>query len=77
MKIFHLNCPARALLIVECPVHGIQEEQFAHAVDRLAVIDRLLVISVGSSVQPVLVLGLGLGSEGVLKFNTILQYYIF
>ena len=68
-----LNCPARPLLIVEGPVHGIQEEKFSNTVDRFAVIDSFLVISAHSNVQPVLVLCLVLPScEGVLEITLII-----
>ena len=60
-------------MIVESPVHGIQEEKFANTVDRFAVIDSFLVISANSNVQPVLVLFLVLPScEGVLEITLII-----
>ena len=57
-------------MIIQCPIHGIEEEKFADIVDRFAVVDGVLVISVPGSVQPVLVLCLVLPSgEGVLKLD--------
>ena len=47
-----------------------EEEKFADIVDRFAVVDGVLVISVSSSVQPVLVLCLVFPSgESVLKLD--------
>ena len=62
-------------MIVESPVHGVEEEQFADTVDRFAVVDGVLVILVHSGVQPVLVLLLVFPpSEGVLSNNFTITY---
>ena len=60
-------------MIVEGPVHGVEEEKFPHIVDRFAVVDSFLVISAHSNVQPVLVLcPVFPPCEGVLEITVII-----
>ena len=60
-------------MIVQGPVHGVEEEKLADTVDRLAVVNSILVISAHCSIKPVLVLCLVFPPcESVLELNMII-----